>query len=513
MERKWWTLLAVCTATFMLLLDVTIVVIALPDIQRSLNAGFGDVQWVVDAYALALASALLTSGVLADRYGRRRLFLIGLTIFTLGSLLCGLAQSPLMLTLSRAGQGIGGAMMYATSLALLGQSFRGRDRGVAFGIWGAITGVAVSLGPILGGVITTGISWRGIFLVNVPIGIAALAVTRWRVEESRAAHPGRPDFAGFVLLTAGLIGLVYGLIRAGETSWGDGGAVASLAVGGALLAAFVLAESVVRHPMFDLGLFRKPTFTGGLIAAFAMNGSLFAVLLYVVLYLQNLLGYSALATGTRLLVSSGSQLLAATIAGRLSERVPVRWLIGPGLLAVGVGLLMMSGLSGDSSWTHLLPGFIVSGIGAGFVNPPLASTAIGVVEPERAGMASGINTTFRQVGIATSIAALGSIFATSLHTQLANALAGDPQLAGHSDQIATALRQGQTGAAFAGLPPSARATLQTAVRSSFTGALDNLLVVTAVLALVGGALSLLLIRNKDFVARQDAPARAELVER
>ena len=514
MDRKWWTLLAVCTGTFMLLLDVTIVVIALPEIQRSLHAGFGDVQWVVDAYALALAASLLTSGVLADRYGRRRLFLIGLVVFTLGSLLCGLAQSPLMLTLSRAGQGIGGAIMFSTSLALLGQSFRGRDRGVAFGIWGAITGVAVSLGPILGGLITTGISWRGIFLVNVPIGIAALAITRWRVEESRAAHPGRPDFAGFVLLTAGLIGLVYGLIRAGETSWGDGGAVTALAAGGVLLALFVAAEAVVRDPMFDLSLFRKPTFTGGLIAAFAMNGSLFAVLLYLVLYLQNLLGYSALATGTRLLVSSGSQLLAATIAGRLSERVPVRWLIGPGLLAVGIGLLMMSGLSGDSSWTHLLPGFIVSGLGAGFVNPPLASTAIGVVEPERAGMASGINTTFRQVGIATSIAALGSIFATSLHTRLANALAGNPALAGHADRIAAALRQGQTGAAFAGLPPSVRATLQTAVRSSFTGALNNLLVVTACLALAGSVLAALLIRGKDFVARQEeAPARPELARR
>ncbi len=215
MQGKWWTLLAVCFGTFMLLLDVTIVVVALPDIQRALHAGFGDVQWVVDAYALALASALLTTGVLADRYGRRLLFSIGLVIFTLGSLLCGLAQSPLMLILSRAGQGVGGAIMFATSLALLGHSFRGRDRGIAFGVWGAITGAAVSLGPILGGLITTGISWRGIFLVNVPVGAAALAVTWWRVEESRAQRPGRPDLIGFTLLTAGLVGLVYGLIRAG----------------------------------------------------------------------------------------------------------------------------------------------------------------------------------------------------------------------------------------------------------------------------------------------------------
>ncbi|GAA1951916.1 MFS transporter [Kitasatospora viridis] len=505
MAKKWWTLLAVCVGTFMLLLDVTIVIVALPDIQRALHAGFGDVQWVVDAYALALASCLLTAGVLADRYGRRRLFSVGLVVFTLGSLLCGLAQSPLMLIVSRAGQGIGGAIMFATSLALLGQSFQGRDRGVAFGVWGAITGVAVSLGPILGGVITTGISWRGIFLVNIPIGVAALAITRRRVDESRAPHPGRPDVPGFALLTAGLVGLVYGLIRAGETTWSDSGALTALAAGGALLLGFLIAELTVAEPMFDLRLFRKPAFVGGLCAAFTMNGSLFAMYLYLVLYLQNLLGYSALATGARLLVSSGAMLVAATVAGRLTERVPARWLIGPGLLAVGVGLLMMTGLDADSTWTHLVPGLIVSGLGAGFVNPPLASTAIGVVEPARAGMASGINSTFRQVGLATSIAALGSIFTNSLQHRLTDALARTP-LADRAGQLAAAVRQGQGGAATgAGLPPDQQQVLRTAIRSSFTGGLDDLLVVTGVVALTGAVLATLLIRRKDFTARPQNP--------
>lgn len=508
MEKKWWTLLAVCVGTFMLLLDVTIVVVALPDIQRALHAGFSDVQWVVDAYALALASCLLTTGVLADRYGRRRLFAIGLVVFTLGSLLCGLAQSSLMLIISRAGQGVGGAIMFATSLALLGQSFRGRDRGVAFGVWGAITGVAVSLGPILGGVITTGISWRGIFLVNVPVGVLALAATVWKVEESRAPHPGRLDLVGFALLTLGLVGLVYGLIRAGETSWSDSVAITALAVGGVLLVAFILAERFIADPMFDLALFRKPTFVGGLCAAFAMNGSLFAMFLYLVLYLQNVLGFSALGTGTRLLISSASMLVAATVAGRLSERISARWLIGPGLLAVGIGLLLMSGLNKDSSWTHLIPGFIVSGLGAGFVNPPLASTAIGVVEPERAGMASGINSTFRQVGLATSIAALGSIFTSSLRNELTSALAPTP-LAPHTSQIFDAVRQGQgSGASTGSVPKSLQPELQEAIRSSFTGAMNDLLVVTAVLALAGGVVSLLLIRNKDFADRQPAGAAA-----
>jgi EmrB/QacA subfamily drug resistance transporter len=508
MEKKWWTLLAVCIGTFMLLLDVTIVVVAIPDIQRGLHATFGQIQWVIDAYALTLASLLLTAGVLADRYGRRLLFAVGLIIFTLGSLLCGLALNPLMLILSRSGQGIGGAIMFATSLALLGQSFRGKDRGVAFGAWGAITGVAVSLGPILGGVITTGISWRAIFLVNVPIGVVAIAITWWRVDESRAPHPGRPDWTGFGLLTAGLISLVYGLIRAGETSWGDAGVLVCLVLGGILLVGFAVAETRVRDPMFDLALFRVPTFDGGLIAAFCMNGSLFAMLLYLVLYLQYALGYSALQTGLRLLLISGPTLVTATVAGRLSEHVPVRWLIGPGLVLVGAGLFLMTGLTGTSSWTHLAPGFIVSGAGAGFVNPPLASTAIGVVEPQRAGMASGVNTTFRQIGIAVSIAALGTIFTSSLRNDLGRLLAPIPQLKGHAQQIIDAVRQGDTASAFDSVPKTLRGQLADAVKASFATGINDLLYVTAALALVGAISSFLLIRNRDFAHRQPAEAPA-----
>jgi EmrB/QacA subfamily drug resistance transporter len=508
-EEKWWTLVAVCVGTFMLLLDVTIVIVALPDIQHGLGATFGDVQWVVDAYALTLASLLLTAGVLADRYGRRLLFTIGLVIFTAGSLLCGLAQSPLMLILSRSGQGIGGAIMFATSLALLGHSFRGKDRGIAFGVWGAITGVAVSVGPILGGLITTGISWRWIFLVNVPVGVVAIAITVIRVAESKVPDPGRPDWPGFAFLTTGLVGLVYALIRASETSWSDSGVWISLATGVALLAAFVVTETRVADPMFDLQLFRTPTFVGGLLAAFAMNASLFSVLLYLVIYLQDVLGYSALQAGLRLLVNSGALFVAAAVAGRLSERVPVRWLIGPGLLLVGAGLLLMANLSAASTWTHLVPGFLVGGFGAGLVNPPLASTAIGVVTPERAGMASGINSTFRQVGIAMSIAALGTIFTSALQRNLPPALhqqfaaagrAEPPAISAHIPQILAAVRQGQGGPP-AGVPASVRPIVETAVRSAFAGGLDDLLVVTAAVAFFGALAALFLIRSRDFVAR------------
>jgi EmrB/QacA subfamily drug resistance transporter len=504
-EKKWWTLLVVCAATFMLLLDVTIVIVALPEIQRGLHASFSDVQWVIDAYALTLASLLLTAGTLADRYGRRLLFIIGLSIFTLGSLLCGFAQSPLMLTLSRSAQGVGGAILFATSLALLAQSFRGKDRGVAFGVWGAITGVAVALGPILGGVITTGISWRGIFLVNIPVGIAALAITIWKVDESRTGA-SRPDWAGFAVLTVGLVSLVYGLIRASETTWSNVGVEFCLAFAVVLFVLFIFLERRVAHPMFDLSLFRVPTFSGGLIAAFAMNGSLFAMLLYIVLYLQNDLGYSALGTGARLLVTSGGTLVAATLAGRLSSHMPVRWLIGPGLALVGIGLLLMSGINDTTPWTHLIPGFIIAGVGAGMVNPPLASTAVGVVTPERSGMASGVNTTFRQIGIAVGIAVYATVFSTALQNGLRRSLSRIPSASGHVAQVVTAVKEGQAAMILARTPPALRGQLAIALRSSFTGALNDLLVVSGALALVGAVFAVIFIRPKDFVAQSRAGA-------
>jgi EmrB/QacA subfamily drug resistance transporter len=505
MDKKWWTLIAVCTGTFMLLLDVTIVVVAQPAIQTGLHASFSDVQWTLDAYALTLASLLLTSGALADRYGRKRLFAIGLTIFTLGSLLCGVAANPLMLILSRCGQGVGGAIVFATSLALLGHSFRGKDRGTAFGIWGAITGIATAAGPILGGLITTDWDWRGIFLVNIPIGVFALFVTIWRVDEARSPSPARPDWTGFGLLTTGLVSLIYGLIRASETSWTDTGVLTCLAAGIVLLAGFVVAETKVAHPMFDIRLLRVPTFAGGSISAFAMNGSLYAVLLYLVIYLQDILGYSALGAGLRVSVITLATMVTATVAGRLSEHMPVRWLIGPGLLLVGIGLIVMAGLTGTSAWTHLIPGFIIAGFGSGMVNPPLASTAIGVVPPQQAGMASGTNATFRQIGIATGIAGLGSVFIPAMQSHLASTLPAS--LAGSAAKIAAAVRQGSVGQVLASVPAAERGATALALRSSFAAGLNDLLYITAALALVGGVCALLLIRSKDFVKREGAAPR------
>jgi EmrB/QacA subfamily drug resistance transporter len=433
--------------------------VALPGIQADLHAGLSGLQWVIDAYALTLAAFLLTAGSLADLYGRRLMYLIGLVIFTGASALCGFAVSPLMLQLSRGLQGVGGAIMLAVSLALLANAFRGPERGRAFGVWGLITGLAFAIGPLVGGLLTSGISWRWIFFVNIPFGIAAVIITRLRVTESRATRSGGqltsgPDWTGFVLFTAALSSLVYGLIEASRTSFTDQLVLGCLALAVVLMAAFVVAELLVTHPMFDLTLFRKPTFTGGSVAAFGTNASIYATLPYIVLYLQDVLGYSALGTGVRLVILSGGMAVTATIAGRLSSRVPVRWLIGPGLLLIGVGLLLMRGLDARSTWTHLIPGLIAGGLGIGLSTPPLASTAVGVVPPERAGMASGINSTFRQVGIATGIALLGALFSSQVRGSVA--------------------------------------------RAAFTAGLNRILLVAAVIALAAGVISLVTIRRKDF---------------
>src|SRR3954454_7132778 len=411
---RWWTLVAVCLGTFMLLVDITIINVALPDIQKQIDATFSDLQWVIDAYALTLASLLLTTGSLADLFGRRKLYMVGLGIFTLASLLCGVASSPLMLILARGSQGVGGAIMFSVSLALLAGAFSGRERGVAFGVWGAITGLAVAIGPLLGGALTSGLSWRWIFFVNLPIGLLAVALVRAKVSESVQRGARRPDWWGFVTFTAALSALVFGLIRSGEKGWGDPQVISPFIAAGVLLLLFVAIEVRGRQPMFDLSLFKLPTFVGGSIAAFTLSASLFAMQLYLVLYVQDVLGYSAFATGLRFLVLSGGILLTSTLAGRLTSHVPIRYLIGPGLVLVGIGLLFMRRIDPASDWTALAPGLFIAGVGTGLVNPPLASTAVGVVEPARSGMASGINSTFRQVGIATGIAAFGSLFASAV---------------------------------------------------------------------------------------------------
>jgi EmrB/QacA subfamily drug resistance transporter len=358
MERKWWTLLLVSIATFMLLLDVTIVNVALPDIQRELHASLSSLQWVVDAYSLMLAAFLLTAGSLGDRLGRRRVFTIGFGIFTFASFLCGIASDPTLLNLARGLQGIGGAGMFATSLALIGQEFHGKDRATAFGVWGATVGGAVAVGPLIGGIVTENFGWEWIFFLNVPIGITAMVLTERKIVNVFAKDPEPIDVPGLITFSLALFLLIFGLIRGNPEGW-DSTLILSCLIGAAmLLSAFIAIELRSRHPMLDLSLFRKPAFNGVSAVAFGLSAGMFAMFLYLTIYMQGVLDYSPLQAGLRFLPLTVLGFIVAPISGALSHKIPIRVLLGTGLAVVGVGLLLMNGVSPDGigDQHHLPPG-------------------------------------------------------------------------------------------------------------------------------------------------------------
>ena len=383
LERKWWTLIAVCTAIFMLLLDITVVNVALPDIQRSLHSSFSDLQWVVDAYSLTLAAFLLTAGVVGDIYGRREVFASGLALFSLASLVCGLSTDSLMLNLSRAVQGVGGAVMFATSLALIAQAFQGKDRGTAFGIYGGVIGGAVAVGPLVGGAITSGIGWRWIFFVNVPIGVLAIFITLTRIAESKDPTARRVDWVGFISFSVSLFLLVFALVRGNDEGWSSATTVGLIAAAVVLMIVFFVNEQRTRDPMLDLALFKKPAFVGVAIVAVAISASIFAMFLYLTLYVQDSLGYGPFPAGVRFLPLTVLAFVVAPFAGRLTVRIHSRYLLGTGLLLITAGLLLMAQTHPDSTWTVLLPGFIVAGAGIGMVN-----ARIGIGNTARRGVAS-----------------------------------------------------------------------------------------------------------------------------
>jgi EmrB/QacA subfamily drug resistance transporter len=514
LDRKWWTLIAVSTATFMLLLDITVVNVALPDIQRSLHASFSDLQWVVDAYSLTLAATLLVSGVVGDMYGRREVFAVGLGVFSVSSLLCGVSTSSLMLNLCRGLQGVGGGIMFATSLALIASAFHGRERGTAFGIYGAVIGGAVAVGPLVGGAITSGLGWRWIFFVNVPIGVVAIGITLSKIQESRDPTKRRIDWIGFVTFSAALFMLVFGLVRGNAHGWGSPLIVGLLTGSAVLLVVFVIAELRQRDPMLDLTLFRKPAMVGVSLAAFTLAASIFAMFLYLTLYIQDALGYGPFAAGLRFLPITMLAFVVAPIAGKLSVRVQSRYLLGTGLLLVALGCLLMSDLHASSGWTALLPGFILTGIGIGTVNPVLASSAISVVPPERSGMASGANNTFRQVGVATGIAALGAVFQTQIQDRTLGALYASPGggqiVTRGGSQLHEALTGGGVREAAAAIPvPAVRGELLHAYRVGFASTLDHLMFIGFVVASIGSLCAYLLVRQRDFVPSYSGHAVAE----
>jgi EmrB/QacA subfamily drug resistance transporter len=497
MNRKWWTLGVVSVATFMLLLDITVVNTALPAIQRDLGGSFTDLQWVIDAYTLSLAALVLTAGSLADRLGRRRVFGAGLVIFSVASLLCALAPDPTFLNLARALQGVGGAIMFAVSLALVAQEFpSGAERGMAMGIYGATIGIAVAIGPLVGGLLTDGLGWESVFLLNVPIGIAAVAATFWKLRESRDPNATRIDWPGLVTFSTSLFLLVLALVRGNDEGWGSPLIVSLLAGAGVLMAAFMVIEQRVKEPMLPLGLFRRRAFTGVQLGAVGVSASLFALFLYLTLYLQNFLGYSPVGAGLRYLPITVASFIVAPLAGMALARVQARYLMSAGLGLTALGLGLMSGLHMDSGWTALLAGFVISGIGVGLLNPVIADVALSVVPKERSGMAAGINDTFRQVGIAVGIAAWGAIFLGTGATK-AQEIAGGSLSGGQARGLVEAASSGGLGQALADAPQQAQGALRNAAEQGFLHGLNEILLLGAIVAAAGAVLALWLVRERE----------------
>jgi EmrB/QacA subfamily drug resistance transporter len=409
MPSRNWTLAVVSLATAMLMLDIAVVNTALPSIATDLRTGLDGLQWVVDAYTLALASTVLSAGFLADRLGRRRMFMGGLVLFTGSSIAAAASGTIEALVAARAVQGLGAAILFAVALALLANAFQdAKGRAFAIAVWGATVGASFAVGPLAGGALTSGLSWQWIFLVNVPIGATALWITVTKVGESRDPFPRSLDGLGQAALIAAMFLLVLGLLRGNAEGWGSTPIVLELAGSAAAWIAFVAIEKRSRQPMLPLTLFRNPVFTGTQLAVFAISASLFAIYLYVTIYLQNVLGLSAIEAGLVLVPGTVVNFVVAGASAQFIPKLPARVPVAAGLGLVAVGMALMTMADEHSSWTITLPGMLVAMVGTGMVNTSLSGLALSILPERESGLASGVHDTFRQGGIAVGIAALGT---------------------------------------------------------------------------------------------------------
>jgi EmrB/QacA subfamily drug resistance transporter len=409
-NRRWWTLGALSFALFMIMLDNTIVNVALPAIKDDLRIGVSELEWTVTAYALTFAVLLLTGGKLGDLLGRRLIFTIGLLVFTASSLACGLSSSATELIAARAVQGVGSALMMPATLSIITATFAARERGMAIGIWAGVSAMALAIGPLLGGVITEHISWNWIFYVNVPIGLLGIVASIVVVPESKdTSHEQRLDLPGLLASGVGLLALVYALIEAHHYGWTSATILGLFAVAAVALTAFVLLEQRQRLPMLDLSLFRNGTFTGANLVAILVTLAMFGIFVFFPIYMQTFLGWSPIQAGAALLPWTLLIVIFAPIAGKLSDKVGSRWLIAAGMTTVGLCCIELSTVSVGSSFWRLLPGFILGGLGMSFVMTPMSAAVMGAAPVDKAGVASGVLNTFRQVGVALGIAIMGAI--------------------------------------------------------------------------------------------------------
>lgn len=414
-EHRHWTLLLVCASTALLMVNVAAPQVALPAIMDSLHASFNDAQWVLSAYAFASAVLLLTAGSLADRFGRRRLFLTGLATFALASLLCATAPDVRWLVLARLLKGVGGALIFPSSLALLGEEYRdGPARRRAIAVWGGSISASFVLGPLIGGALVELIGWRAVFCLNLAIALPALALSHRHLRESRVPAPRAVDIVGVAVLTTGLAAVQLALLRGNALGWGSSAVLGCFSAGAMLLVAFVAIERKVPAPMVDLALFANRTFTGATVAVAVLGGATFGAFAYLSLFLMQAQGRGPIEAGLVIAPQSAVSLTVAFAVGRLNERVELRRALAGGLVLLAAGMASLRGFGPEDGWTYLLPGLVLVGVGVGLVNPLGTFAHLGVLPPADGGLAAAFNNTARQLGLAIGLAGLGAIVDAAL---------------------------------------------------------------------------------------------------
>ena len=508
-NRKWWTLGAMCFALFMIMLDNTVVNVALPSIQQDLGASISGLEWTINGYTLSFAVLLATGGRLGDIFGRRLMFLIGVVVFALSSATAGFAPNETALVLSRVVQGVGAALMMPGTLSIITDAFPAHERGKAMGTWAGVSALALAVGPVLGGFLTEHVSWRAIFYINIPVAIGAVAATLFAVRESRDTSVGRDvDYAGVAVLTAGLTALVLALVEGNAWGWGSPEVIALLAGAAVALPLFVFVENRVKAPMVQFDLLSDRNFLGAVVVAMIISFAMLGVFFFLALYMQDILGYSPLEAGVRFLPSTLMIVGVAPVSGRLSDRFGPRWLIAGGLVLVAASLFSFSRIAVDSDYLDLLPGFMLLGIGIAMTMSPMTSAAMNAVPVQKAGIASGVLSMFRMVGGSLGVAVTGAIFQGLVSSRLDTLLGGTGISAAQRESIGDQLGGGSIPH-VQGLGAAQAKEAAAAGNEAFVYALSHAMTVSGFVALAGALVGATAIRAKIRTSTSPRAATAE----
>ena len=505
-NRRWWTLGAMCFALFMIMLDNTVVNVALPSIQADLDTTLASLEWTVNAYTLTFAVLLVTGGRLGDIFGRRRMFLFGVAVFAASSAAIGLAPDQSWLVAGRAVQGVGAAFMMPATLSIITNAFPPEMRGKAIGTWAGVSGLALAIGPVVGGFLTEHVSWRAIFFLNVPVAVGAVAVTLFATRESRdETVERRIDLPGIATLSIGLTALVLALIEGNSWGWSSPEIVALLVTAVVGLVGFAFTEARSRVPMVDFSFFRSPSFLGANAVGYVISFAMLAVFFFVALYMQNILGYSALEAGVRFLPSTVLIIVTAPIAGRLADRFGPQRLIVTGLLLIATSLYIQTHISVHSGYGLLLAAFMVMGVGIGLTMSPMSTAAMNAVETSKAGVASGILSMSRMVGGTFGVAAIGALFQAITRHDIDSKLAALNIPDAQREKLVEAAGSSGVGDVARQLDPEAARQIVSTVEESFIHALSTAMWLSFGVTVIGAIVAALLIERRP-VQVADTPA-------